>query len=148
MRAASIYESRIQRRILVTGSRWWDDELLMGSALLDVWHPDALLLSGHASRGADRMAEMLWEGWGGRVARYPANWNRACDPDCHHGTRPTRADGTSYCPYAGFVRNQAMVDSGADVCVAFLKIGARNRGTRDCMERAEAAGIPIVEVPG
>lgn len=43
---------------------------------------------------------------------------------------------------AGFIRNQRMVDLGADVCLAFVE-GA-SRGTRDCMKRAGQAGIPLV----
>jgi hypothetical protein len=36
-----------------------------------------------------------------------------------------------------------MVDLGADVCLAFFKTGAANRGTKDCCDRARASGIPV-----
>jgi hypothetical protein len=146
-RAAPRYERPRSRHVLITGSRYWDNEELLRTALLDAWQPGTLLISGNA-RGADRMAEELWEGWGGLVVRYPADWNRACDPDCQHGPRPMHANGTSYCPEAGLARNQTMVNLGADTGIACLKIGARNRGTLDCTARAEAAGIPIVRVKG
>lgn len=141
------YEPPSSRHVLVTGSRYWDNEARIRTALLDAWQPGTVLISGHA-RGADRMAEELWEGWGGLVARYPADWQRACDAECQHGPRGVHADGSSYCPQAGLARNQTMVDLGAAVCVACLKTGAPNRGTLDCVERAEAAGIPIVRVKG
>lgn len=49
---------------------------------------------------------------------------------------------------AGSIRNQAMVNMGADVCAAFpgpptLKYS----GTQDCADRARKAGIMVVTVP-
>jgi hypothetical protein len=54
---------------------------------------------------------------------------------------------------AGPVRNQVMVDAGADVCAAFimactslrcLRLKPHNtHGTADCIRRAEKAGIPV-----
>lgn len=45
---------------------------------------------------------------------------------------------------AGLVRNQLMVDLGADICLAFPLPGSR--GTWDCMGRAEAAGIKVINL--
>jgi hypothetical protein len=42
----------------------------------------------------------------------------------------------------GPVRNQKMVDAGADVCLAFPL--PDSTGTVDCMERARIAGIPTL----
>lgn len=56
-------------------------------------------------------------------------------------------------PAAGPMRNQAMVDLGADVCFAFgelqrMKRGKlRNTGTGDCVERCRKAGIRVVHAP-
>lgn len=87
-------------------------------------HLEITLVHGDA-RGADRMSERLLRY---RVQfyieRYPADWEK-------HGKR------------AGPIRNQEMVDLGADVCLAFFKNGAVNRGTSDCVRRAEKAGIPV-----
>jgi hypothetical protein len=46
---------------------------------------------------------------------------------------------------AGPIRNAVMVGRGADICLAFPR--ADSRGTKDCIEKAEAAGIPVKTVP-
>lgn len=43
---------------------------------------------------------------------------------------------------AGPKRNQEMVDSGADLCLAFHPHLSISKGTRDCVRRALKAGIP------
>jgi hypothetical protein len=87
------------------------------------------------ANGADSVAGALaWDADNASVEVHPALWDR-------------RKDG-SYNKAAGFERNQRMVDSGADICLAFLKRGAANRGAQDCIRRAKAAGIEVVEVWG
>ena len=49
------------------------------------------------------------------------------------------ADWAKYGRAAGPIRNQEMVDAGADACFAFPVIGSV--GTYDCMRRARRAGI-------
>lgn len=61
-----------------------------------------------------------------RSERHPAQWHV-------HGRS------------AGPIRNQAMVDSGADLCLAFPAIDSR--GTWDCVRRAQSAGIPTKIYP-
>lgn len=112
----------LARRILVTGSRLWVDTAAIRAALAVWWHPAAVLVSGACPRGADRLAEACWTAWGGRVARYPADWRR-------YGHR------------AGFVRNLDMIRSGVDVCVAFIRDGSR--GAMHCAGWAELAGVPV-----
>lgn len=114
-------------RILVTGGRGYRDTETVKRVLAaydDV--PRPTLVHGDAS-GADRecayVAAYLLE-W--RVECWPAEWRRL-------GRR------------AGPARNQAMVDSGGDVLVAF----PGGRGTADMVRRAEEAGIPVYRVaPG
>lgn len=50
-----------------------------------------------------------------------------------------KADWETYGKAAGPIRNQAMVDSGADVALVFIH--GKSVGTKDCTRRARAAGI-------
>lgn len=113
-------------RILVTGSRDWTDEFQIQTALMHWWlehdrPSDAVLVHG-ACRGADRIAADCWRKQGFPVEAHPADWKT-------HGLA------------AGFIRNQHMVDLGADVCLAFIRNDSR--GATHCMTRAEVAGIPV-----
>lgn len=113
-------------RLLVTGSREFTAAHIMhdalGAAIADLG-PNLTLVHG-AAKGADEIADVLAPTFGLSVERWPAAWRE-------HG----RA--------AGPMRNQAMVDAGADLCVALLVAGLVCRGTRDCARRAQAAGIPV-----
>jgi hypothetical protein len=62
-----------------------------------------------------------------------------------NGACPEGADWIGLGKPAGFVRNQFMVNQGADMCVAFLRDGSR--GTQHTIDRARAAGIPTFVVP-
>lgn len=108
-------------RVLITGSRAWNDTAVIRRALAYVWNPDAVLVSGACPRGADALCEACWTHWGGRIEQHPAHWRR-------HGRR------------AGFVRNQTMVNAGADLCLAFILDGSR--GASHTATLARAAGIP------
>jgi hypothetical protein len=109
-------------RILVTGSRDWTDEITIFSAISDVAIPPDgwTLVSGACPTGADRIAEGFAEGLGLAIERHPADWNQ-------HGKR------------AGFIRNQEMVDLGADVCLAFIL--NNSSGASHTARLAERAGI-------
>src|SRR6478735_8400255 len=92
-------------RVLVTGSRDWEDEDVIREMLQSVdtnpWN--MVLVSGNCPTGADKIAERIAEeelGW--MIERHPADWAK-------YGKR------------AGFVRNAHMVSLGADVCLAFIK---------------------------
>lgn len=117
------------RRVLITGSRNWTDTKTLYGALTDEWmeHGDFILIHGGA-RGADEMAGH-WASWSNTIRDfnvtvevYPADWNA-------HGRG------------AGAIRNQKMVDTGADICLAFPTDSSR--GTLDCIRRARAAKIPV-----
>lgn len=117
-------------RILVTGSRDWEDGDAIWDALSDQYecweHADCdhtyTVVSGACPTGADKLAEdaAFLRGW--TVECHPAEWDR-------YGKR------------AGFLRNQEMVDLGADVCLAFIKNGSK--GASMTARLAERAGIPV-----
>ncbi|MEW2415330.1 SLOG family protein [Streptomyces sp. NPDC046866] len=115
-------------RILVTGSRTWDDTDTICDALdtavsevpphtRDLW-----LVVGDCPTGADRIAYQ----WA-TTAMVPI--------DAHI------ADWTTHGKAAGPIRNAAMVRSGADVVLAFIKDGSR--GASHTVALARRAGIPV-----
>lgn len=117
----------MSRRILVTGSRKWTDRERIRMALLWAWcelgcEPDCVLVHGDCPTGADALAAEIWSLAHLPVEAHPADWENL-----------KRA--------AGPIRNQEMVNLGADLCLAFPL--PESRGTFDCMKRAERAGIPV-----
>jgi hypothetical protein len=117
-------------RILVTGSRTWDDKEFIWNvldlALAEL--RDVTVVHGACPKGADAIAHgwvrhQLVNGGGEvRAERHPADWST-------HG----RA--------AGFRRNAEMVQLGADLCLAFVRDGSR--GASNCADLAERAGIEV-----
>ena len=114
-------------RILVTGSRTWDDQATIEKELLRLWlgqgcRTDLIVVHGDCNRGADRIADLCWRRRGLPVEAHPAQW---------------KALGLA----AGRIRNEEMVRAGASICLAFIK--GDSRGATHCMTRAEQAGIPV-----
>lgn len=106
------------------------------------------LRQGGAS-GADTLLAIAARRLGWTVRTFRADWSGPCLDTCDHNERrPNKHGDGTYCPAAGDYRNDLMVQLRpvADVCVALLKIGAANKGTRDCIRRASGAGIPVTEV--
>lgn len=123
-------------RAIVTGSRIYPNEA-------DVWDALSMVVAerlgpgdtltvvhGDCPTGADRFAHnwcaaqdaMTYTSYRVVEERYPADWDR-------HGKA------------AGPIRNQEMVDLGADLVLAF--VFGPSRGTHHCIAAAERAGIPI-----
>lgn len=69
-------------RILITGSRDWQDEIAIMSAIADVAIPPDgwTLVSGACPTGADAIGEAFAQGLGLTVERHPADW-------AQHGNR-------------------------------------------------------------
>lgn len=109
-------------RILVTGSRDWEDYDAIVGAFYSVAGNSGghTLVSGACPRGADALAEEIAERIGWTVERHPADWG-------YHGRR------------AGFVRNSYMVSLGADVCLAFIR--NNSKGASMTARLTENAGI-------
>lgn len=127
-------------RILVTGSRDWDDEDIVREALRAALKrfPGATLVHGACPTGADFIADAIWASWFGSYSpeRHPADWGR-------------------YKKRAGFVRNAQMVSVGASICLAFLNPCTKqncpdepkphdSHGGAHTAKLAEANGIEVV----
>jgi YspA, cpYpsA-related SLOG family len=113
-------------RLLVTGSRTWDDVPAIERALAVILdrHPEGVLLvHGGCPRGADAIAAAYAARTPGyRSEEHPADWRR-------------------YGRTAGYRRNAEMIALGADGGVAFIR-GA-SPGSTSAVRLARAAGIPI-----
>lgn len=133
-----------RRRLLVTGSRSWDDAETIWRALkaAHAFDPDILLVHGACPRGADLLAEACWdENLGGGTERHPADWYA-----------PGYFD-----PAQGFRRSEKMVRLGAWGCLAFIMPCPNCPGKRPdrglpyhgshggvhCANYAEDHGIPV-----
>jgi len=107
--------------ILVCGSRTWTDRQLIAAELMEIRSKKGLHLVIHgAARGADRLAGIVAKELGVPVREYPANWD-------------------AYGRAAGFIRNEAMVDSKPDLVLAFWD--GRSKGTKHTVEYAQKKGI-------
>jgi SLOG family YspA-like protein len=130
----------IQRRILVTGSRDWEDSELIEKVLTQHLHPAAVLVHGDCPTGADAIAKRWWKTNGGIDEPHAADWDHCgltCPATPH---RRRRANGQTYCPGAGPRRNREMVALGAHMCYAFIRNGSS--GASGCADMAALAGIP------
>lgn len=114
-------------RVLVTGDRNWTDGDFVQHTLeqiptnFGVPPEDVTLICGRA-RGLDTIAEYRATLLGWKIEPYPANWNE-------------------YGRAAGPIRNQQMLNSGVDVCLAFHNSIDESKGTKDMIRRVERAGI-------
>lgn len=113
-------------RILITGSRNWTDFTVVREALKEAvgsTPPHLVTIVEGGASGADAIAAYWAQVLGWNVQTFRADWQ-------NHGRR------------AGPKRNAHMVAVGADVCLAFPL--ADSIGTFDCMRRAEARGIKVI----
>lgn len=120
-------------RVLVCGSRHFDDWDLMNSELIKVWRSlpyleesgnkkDLLIIEGGA-KGADFLSRVWAKFSNVDFIEFPADWNK-------HGKA------------AGHIRNKQMLDEGKPyLVIAFL--AKDSRGTANMIQQAEASGIPV-----
>lgn len=117
-------------RLLVTGARNWNrphtirDSFRFALNFLGNPHPTQITLVHGNAPGLDTLAAHLANRYGFHTEAHPANWDT-------HGKA------------AGPIRNQHMVDLGANLCLAY-PIGdhTQSRGTYHCLTAAHKAGIP------
>lgn len=130
-------------RVIVTGSRDWEDEGMVGCLLgyvlelADAKGEELTVVHGACSTGADRHAsDWAWLRPGAKEEPHRADWRR-------------------YGAQAGPVRNKEMVDAGADLCLAFIGPCTRpncfdvvhgSHGATNCANLARAAGIKTIRV--
>jgi Protein of unknown function (DUF2493). len=122
-------------KVLTTGSRTWtgvlggeriNAVLYLLEGLATVLESPLRLMNGACPQGADKLVQRWADINDVPLEEFPADWLGLGKP-------------------AGFVRNQFMVNQGADMCIAFLR--DNSRGTLHTIERARAAGIPTFVVP-
>lgn len=120
-------------RILVTGSRDWPLQMAVWGAIgiaaqEFTAHKLRLVIIHGDARGADTMAHE-WTVINPMFGMVPVI------EEVHRPAWDLQGKG------AGMWRNRRMVESGADVCLAFIKDSSR--GATHCAQYAEGAGIPV-----
>lgn len=110
--------------VLVLGSRKWDSWDALRAALEPYFGVDVTLRTAHTN-GAERMAEYVWENWGGTVKPVIPNWDK-------------------FGKGAGYRAVEGLALSQPDVCLAFLTNEADTVMERN-LEIVGTKGITIVK---
>lgn len=111
-------------RILVCGDRNWNDYDLIAQKLNGIGAGPHIIIEGEA-RGADTMG-----------ARYAFTLNYTC--------LAYPADWTKYGRAAGHIRNtQMLVEGKPDLVLAFHDDIENSKGTKNMVNQAKKAGIPV-----
>jgi hypothetical protein len=106
----------------VTGGRYYDHYWIVERELRKLGK-DIEIIEGGA-KGADQIARNFGFRESIPVKTFPANWLK-------------------YGPKAGPIRNQKMIDEGKpDIVLAF----PGGNGTADCVRRAKASGVKVIEI--
>jgi hypothetical protein len=120
-------------RLLVCGSRHWSDARLLAQVIDQIvtehgrGRPGVVVIEG-AARGADRLAGELARARGWQLEEYSADW---------------RGEGRA----AGPRRNARMLREGRpERVIAFTDNLTTSPGTTDMVQRARAAGVPVLLV--
>lgn len=113
-------------RVLVCGSREFDDYGLLEDILNNTWRADGEFIIIHGcAKGADSLADKYATQYDNPVEKYPADW-------------------TKYGRKAGPIRNEQMLQEGKpDLVIAFPR--GESRGTRHMMRIAREAGVTVEE---
>lgn len=116
--------SSTKQRVLVCGDRFWKGGIAPISAVLEKYPAGTVVIHG-AAAGADYFAGIAAERLGFEVEPYPADWDK-------------------YGRAAGPVRNSLMLSQGRPTEVhAFHNDFEHSKGTKDMVQKARRAGIPV-----
>lgn len=117
-------------RVIISGDRRWNCANLARRVIarLVARHGEVDIVQGSADGVDFAFVEAAYDAGCG-VCSFPANWEK-------HGKR------------AGPLRNQEMINEGADFVIAVHRSLAWSRGTGDLVRRALAAGIPVYLIDG
>lgn len=115
-------------RVLICGDRNWNRQgpvnWIVAGICVEYGPENVTIVEGEA-KGADTMARLAAEKFGCAFDPYPANW-------AEHGKA------------AGPIRNkQMLVEGKPDVVVAYHDAIERSKGTRNMVEQARKAGLPV-----
>jgi len=116
-------------RVLVTGSRTWEDRAEVYGALDEI-----------AAECADRTIVVVHGACPSGADAYARQWVRLFDFDGNVMEEPHPAEWSTG-KSAGYRRNAQMVARGADLCLAFILDASK--GATHCADLAERAGIPV-----
>ena len=117
-------------RIIVCGSREWEDALLIEHELMKIkeqYRGYPTIIVHGAGRGADSLADHVAKTLRLEVEPHPADWSK-------------------YGKIAGFLRNQEMADLGAQLCLVFkdgIDESLTTGGTEHMMVVCMRRQIPI-----
>jgi len=113
-------------RVLVCGDRNWTNRASIYRELLELRkkHVGPITVIAGGCRGADTLATSCAWQLNMDVEEYPANW----------GTQGRAA---------GPIRNQLMLKTGIHLVLAFHPNLSESKGTKDMVNRAASAGVPV-----
>lgn len=139
-------------RVLLTGSRHWENERQIVADLTGLQHrhgPALHLDHGGCPTGADAIADKAARDLGISVQDRPADWDH-CGPECppRPHRKPKRPGDVhhpgplaDYCPGAGPRRNAELVALQPRYALVYL--APNSWGTRNCFRLIREAGIPF-----
>lgn len=156
-----------ERRVLVTGSREYDDETALCATLDRIFgevseDPDGVLFlirSEQERLGLPCGPERIAARWAtGRIDQglpvveevYPADWRGDCVLECTHSGRETFR-GVSVCPQAGERATAKIVAAEPDTALVCLRVGTSPVRARERLRQLHKAGAGcemVVQVQG
>lgn len=108
-------------RVIVCGSRHWNDRVMVKQTLIEVGATE--IIEGECV-GADIISRSVGEELGISVVSVPANWDL-------------------FGLAAGPIRNSRMLTYKPDLVLAFHDYISQSKGTKDMVAKAKAQSVPV-----